>query len=59
MIQYYNWTINVISQDNNDFFVDMDGWGVVSSNSTGVICLTGNYIYNSNYQIKYTLRIIE
>lgn len=59
MIQYYNWTINVISQDNNDFFVDMDGWGVVSANSTGVICITGNYIYNSNYQIKYTLRIIE
>ena len=59
MIQYYNWTINVISQDNNDFFVDMDGWGVVSANSTRVICLTENYIYNSNYQIKYTLRIIE
>lgn len=59
MIQYYNWTINVISQDNNDFFVDMDGWCVVSANFTGVICLTGNYIYNSNYQIKYTLRIIE
>lgn len=59
MIQYYNWTISIISQDNDDFFVDMDGWGVVTANSTGVICLTGNYIYNSNYQIKYILRIIE
>lgn len=46
-------------QDNDDFFVDMNGWGVVTANSTGVISLTGNYIYNSNYQIKYTLTIKE
>ena len=46
-------------QDSDDFFVDMNGWGVVTANSTGVICLTGNYIYNSNYQIKYTLTIKE
>ena len=46
-------------ENSDNFFVDMNGWGVVTANSTGVICLTGNYIYNSNYQIKYTLRIIE
>ena len=59
MVQYYDWTIEVISQDDDDFLADMDGWGIVRANSTGTICLTGSYFYNPNYVIEYTIQIIE
>lgn len=59
MIQYYNWTM----QKDDDVEADMNGWGIVKANTNAntprTIILTGDYIYNMNYKIIYTIYLIK
>ena len=58
MIQYYNWSIDVPSQENN-ISVSMNYFGVITSSGIGYVVLTGVYTINPRVTITITLTINE
>ena len=58
MIQYYNWSIDVPSQENN-ISVSMNYFGVITSSGIGYVVLTGVYTINPRVTITITLTITE
>lgn len=56
MITYYEWDIEV-SNNNPNLVVNMNYWGYITSNGTGVIVLTGSYYLNPRVYLTIYLTI--
>ena len=58
IIQYYNWQVEVTSQD-NELEVVLDYWGHVTSTGVGSATITGTYMFNSRVKVIINLIITE
>ena len=58
-IQYYDFTIYVPEQVNENFTVTLDEWGYLTSTGTGIVYITGTYRLNPRFVVTIYLRLVE